>query len=208
MKSNGSSAQSKILVITGPSGVGKDTVAASVVHSSRGKAEKVVTATTRKQSAAEKDGREHWFLKTKEFIALKKRGGFYETSQFAGKWYGTPKSEFERIIGKGHLPIVTLDIPGVRRFKKLFGENAFVIFLLPPSLARLEERLRSRGGRSRIAQRLNTAHTEIALARTDTKLFNAVLVNNDGEAGTLGRDIAKLLTSAPKSRTVRNTTTR
>lgn len=208
MKSSASSVQPNILVVTGPSGVGKDTVAHAVARFSRGRAEKVVTATTRKQAASEKNGREHWFLTTKQFLALKKKGGFFETSQFSGKWYGSPKSEFTRINERGHHPIVTLDIPGVRRFRKLFGRDALIVFLLPPSLARLEERLRTRGGRSRISQRLKTAHSEIALARTDAHLFDAVLVNQDGEADALGRELAKLLTAAPKSRTVRNTTTR
>ena len=171
-----SSRRGRLIVVTGPSGAGKGTLIRRLV-ARRPDLELAVSATTRPQREGEVDGREYSFLTADEFASRDAAGDFLEHVVYvSGHRYGTLKSEVERILAAGHSCILELETEGARRVKEL-RPDAGTVFVVPPSFAELERRLRSRATESsgEIDERLDLARRQMA----EQDDFDHVLVNDD-----------------------------
>ena len=166
-----------ILIFSAPSGSGKSTLVQHLLDT-RQDVELSISATTRAPRGQEQDGREYYFITPERFEQLIQEDAFVEWQQvYKGTYYGTLRSEIERIEGKGHHVIFDIDVKGGINVKKLFGDRARAIFIAPPSIEALRERLTKRGTDSpdKIEERLAKAETEMA----DAPLFDTILVNDD-----------------------------
>ena len=155
-------AKGKLIVITGPSGVGKGTIVRSLLQRHPELCLSVST-TTRKPRSGEIEGIDYYFTNKDDFERAIARSEFLEWTQYAGNYYGTPKTEVKELLDRGKLVILEIELLGARAIAKIFPD-ARRIFILPPSLAQLEQRLRKRGkdSESAIEQRLARAKEEIA----------------------------------------------
>ena len=166
----------KLYVLSGPSGVGKDTILASLETIDTGFAI-CVTATTRAMRPGEVEGRPYTFLTRTEFENRIASNDFLEYAEVnGGNLYGTPKSWVDRTLAMGTDAILKIDVQGGKSIRDLVPD-AVLIFLAPPSLEELEARLRSRGTETEAAIqiRLNDARTEIA-ASSD---YDYIVVNDE-----------------------------
>ena len=166
-----------ILIFSAPSGSGKSTLVQHLLDS-RQDMELSISATTRAPRGQEQDGKEYYFITPERFEELIREDAFVEWQQvYKGTYYGTLRSEIDRIEGAGHHVIFDIDVKGGINVKKLFGDRARAIFIAPPSIAALRERLTKRGTDSpeKIEERLAKAETEMA----DAPLFDTILVNDD-----------------------------
>lgn len=166
----------KVIIFSAPSGSGKSTV----VHYLLGKHpefEFSISATSRSPRGQERDGQDYYFISEERFRELIARGSFVEYQEvYPGRFYGTLKSEVQRIWDKGHVIIFDVDVKGAWNLKRYFGEAALSILILPPDLKTLEQRLRSRDTDSEadIRVRLAKAEEEIAFAngKADVEIVN------------------------------------
>ena len=150
-----------LIVLSGPSGVGKDAVLARM-KGLRCPFHYVVTATTRSRRAEEKDGVDYHFLSQEEFQHMIDGGQLLEWAKVYGNYYGVPKDEVAQGLAKGMDVIVKVDVQGAATIKKLLPQAVF-IFLMPPSMEELERRLRQRSSESGadLALRLMKAKEEM-----------------------------------------------
>ena len=133
----------KLIILTGPSGVGKGTVVKEIL----GKEKNIwlsISATTRRPREGEKDGENYYFLDKKKFKEMIEQNLFLEWAQFAGNYYGTPLSSVNEKIKKGFTVLLEIEVEGAKQIKEKFP-NSLSIFLLPPDRAELERRIRNRG---------------------------------------------------------------
>ena len=141
----GSNIEGKLLIFCAPSGSGKSTI---VQHLKKGMPELAfsISATSRNPRQGELDGREYHFISPELFREKIKKDEFIEWEEvYQDQYYGTLKSEVDRIWSKGQHALFDIDVLGGQNLKKEYGDKALSIFVKPPSLAILEERLRSRG---------------------------------------------------------------
>lgn len=152
----------KLIVITGPSGVGKGTLV-SLLRQAHPQLKLSVSATTRKPRPGEAEGVNYFFLSRKDFEAAILNQELLEWAEYAGNYYGTPKALVVEQINSGNYIILEIELEGARSVAKIFPE-ARRIFILPPSIDELEARIRDRGTNSEesIANRLSIAKKEIA----------------------------------------------
>jgi guanylate kinase len=157
----------KIVIVSGPSGVGKTTVMREVFRQSRLPLRRSVSATTREPRPDEIDGKDYYFLTDDEFKARRERGDFLESFQVFGKdhWYGTPWSEIEAGFRDGKWVVLEIDVQGALKAMERFPE-AVSIFIHPGSMEELERRLRGRGTETEevVRRRLDRAREEFACA--------------------------------------------
>lgn len=133
-----------LFALSAPSGAGKTTIARSVLRAFP-ELRFSVSATTRPQRPKERDGRDYFFLTREEFETRVAAGGLVEWEEIYGNFYGTLKSEVDRVLhGGGHM-LFDIDVKGALSIKRLYGADAVTIFILPPSLDVLRERLERRG---------------------------------------------------------------
>jgi len=150
-----------LVVLSGPSGVGKDTVLARMRRLGR-PFHYVITATTRPKRAGEKKGIDYHFLPRKEFQQMIDKHQFLEWANVYGNYYGVPKDEITSALSKGVDAIVKVDVQGAATIKEILPQAVF-IFLMPPSVEELEKRLRRRRSESSedLSLRLERAKEEI-----------------------------------------------
>jgi len=168
---------SLLIVLSGPSGVGKDAVFTGMKklgHSFH----YVITATTRPQRVTEKDGVDYYFLSREKFQQMRDKGQFLEWAQVYGNYYGVPKDEISQALSKGMDAIVKVDVQGAATIKKILPQAVF-IFLMPPSMEELELRLKRRHSESSmdLALRLEKAKEEIK----SLPLFDYVITSHQGK---------------------------
>ena len=165
------------MIFSAPSGSGKSTVVSHLLRL-HPELEFSVSATSRKPRGEEKNGVEYWFLTEEKFRSLIDADKFVEYEEvYPGRFYGTLKSEVERIWSKGNVIIFDVDVKGGVNLKKYFGDKALSVFIQAPSVEVLRERLISRGTDSMedIEKRVAKASEELTYA----PLFDRVLVNDD-----------------------------
>jgi guanylate kinase len=166
----------KLFIFSAPSGSGKSTIVQHLMQKELGLAFSI-SATSREPRANEQDGREYHFLSPEDFRERISRDEFIEWEEvYPGKYYGTLRSELERIWNEGKHALFDIDVMGGLNLKKQFGSQACAIFVSPPSLEVLEQRLRARGtdSASSIRERLAKAEEEMKLAPR----FDHILVND------------------------------
>ena len=163
-----------LFVLSGPSGVGKDTLLKELLKTDL-KITKCVTYTTRSPRPGEVDGVDYKFVSLAEFEELKRNNAFLEWAEVGGNLYATPKDFVEKKLQEGEDVILKIDVQGAMRVKELFPE-AILIFIAPPSLEVLGERMRKRGSpEEEIKSRLQIASREMEMSKN----YQFVLVNND-----------------------------
>ncbi len=163
-----------LFVISGSSGVGKGTINKKIL-SNFPDLKLSISATTRPMRPGELDGREYYFLSNDEFAAKVKDDEFLEFAQVYSHWYGTPKKEVLENLQHGYDVLLEIDIQGALNVKKQMPAGVF-IFIQPPSIQELEQRIYGRGKDSRqsIQTRLDACHEELAMV----KYYDYVVVND------------------------------
>jgi guanylate kinase len=167
-----------VLIISGPSGVGKTTITRGVERGVPG-AVFSVSCTTRAKTAVDTEGVDYFFVSDDEFERMRAANEFLETAGVYGKKYGTPKAPVMEQLRRGRLVILEIDVEGAKQVKRHLPD-ALAIFILPPTEEVLLQRLRDRKreDESLIAKRFEAAKSEIASART-SGVYNVFLVNQD-----------------------------
>ncbi len=163
-------------MISGPSGVGKTTIARMLAEVPG--IVRVVTATTRAPRAAEADGRDYLFMSRSDFEAAAARGEFLEHAEIDGNLYGTPRIPVERALAAGRLALVDIDVQGARSVKAS-GLPALFVFIEPPEMEELRRRLVGRGSEDAeaVRRRLDRAAREME----QKGLYDVVVVNRTPE---------------------------
>ena len=166
-----------VFVVSGPSGAGKGTVMA-LVQARVGRLVKAVSATTRAPRPGEEDGREYHFVDRAAFARAVSAGEFLEWVHYTCEMYGTLRSEVSDKLAAGDDVILEIELAGARAVRTALPE-AVILFMAPPSMAELSDRLRGRGTEddAAIARRLHIAEIEVAAAHE----FDHVIVNDDAE---------------------------
>lgn len=162
------------LVLSAPSGAGKTSIAHRLM-AQRSDVGYSVSCTTRTPRATETDGTDYHFISDEEFVARQARGEFAEWAMVHGKRYGTLRSEVQRVLDAGRFVLMDIDVQGARQFIESFP-GSVLVFVLPPSVEALVERLRSRNTENdaQLAERLRNAHTELQ----DVIRYHYVVVND------------------------------
>ena len=169
----------KIIIFSAPSGSGKSTLIGHLLKRFP-QLEFSISATSRAPRGSEVNGKEYYFLTNEEFKNKVATGEFVEWEEvYAGTCYGTLRSELKRIWDKGHVIVFDVDVKGGVNLKKIFGDDALSIFIMPPSVEELRRRLEKRGTDTpeTIAKRVAKAEEEITYA----PLFDKIVVNDSLE---------------------------
>jgi len=170
----------KVIIFSAPSGAGKSTIVNHILGL-HPELEFSISATSRAPRGQEKHGVEYYFFSADEFRQMIAEGKFVEHEEvYPGSFYGTLKSEVDRIWAKGHAIVFDIDVQGGVNLKRIFGEQAFSVFIQAPSVDVLRERLIGRGTDSAeaIEKRVAKAASEMEFAAGK---FDHVLVNDDLE---------------------------
>ena len=188
---DGDRPQAMLVIISGPSGVGKDTIIEALQK--RGHVPEyhyVVTCTTRARRPNEIDGVSYNFLSAGDFAALRDSGELLEASEVHGNWYGTPRAGVRRALAGGRHAILKIDVQGARVVKAAFPE-ALLIFVVPPSVETLVQHLKARRTESpeQLAIRQRDAAKE--LARQDD--YDYVVVNEEGMVDLTAQHIEEII---------------
>jgi guanylate kinase len=168
--------EGKLVIISAPSGAGKTTIIKHLLDSGLNLSFSI-SATTRPLRGTEKDGVDYFFMTVPEFKSRIENDEFVEWQEvYNGLFYGTLKSELDRIWASGHQVLFDVDVSGGINLKKIFGTKSIAIFIMPPSVKELENRLISRATDSpeKIRIRVKKAVEELSLANQ----FDTVIVNH------------------------------
>lgn len=179
MTNNGTNnTRGKVVVISGPSGVGKSTICREVI-ARMDRLELSVSMTTRHPGPGEQDGRDYWFVSEEEFHRRIEQGLFLESAEVFGNLYGTPKDKVDEALEAGRSVVLEIDVQGGRQVKAAY-DDAVMIFILPPNDKTLADRLGRRGRDSRdvVQTRLDGASNEIAAA---WQYYDNMVINEDLE---------------------------
>jgi guanylate kinase len=170
----------KCVIFSAPSGAGKTTIVHSLLKMDDLGLSFSVSACSREPRPNEKDGKDYYFLGIEGFKERIAHDAFVEWEEvYTNNFYGTLRSEVERIWSEGKTVVFDVDVVGGLNLKKIFGERALAIFVQPPSVNELERRLRHRSTETeeKIKQRVGKAQIELARA----KEFDVIIVNDDLE---------------------------
>ena len=167
-----------IFVISGPSGSGKTTLAAALVKD-KGLAPRLaksISVTTRPRRAGERQGLDYFFLRRQDFLRQRREKKILEWTRYLGYYYGTPREFVEGKLALGESVVFCLDSRGVAQLSRLYPEDTCTIFVIPPSLAELEQRIKRRSpqvARREVKNRLRLARRELSLADSyDYRIVN------------------------------------
>lgn len=182
--------QGKLIIFSAPSGSGKSTIINKLMSEYGLQGRFSISATSRKPRGSEQDGVEYYFLSEEDFRRQISEGDFLEYEEvYPGCFYGTLRSEVDRTLARGENVILDIDVQGGLNVKKIYGDRALTLFIQPPSIERLRERLERRGTDAPevIERRLAKAETELSFAHR----YDAVVVNDDLEEAC--RDAARVI---------------
>lgn len=171
----------KIIILSAPSGSGKSTIISQLMENPKLNLKFSISATSRAPRGEEQHGKEYYFLTHEEFRTKAANGDFVEWEEvYAGTCYGTLKSEVNRITEQEHSNLIMdIDVKGAMNVKKQFGNQALTIFIMPPSIEELGNRLRNRSTDTEesIAKRLDKAEYEMTFAPE----FDITIINDNLE---------------------------
>lgn len=164
-----------LIVVSGPSGAGKDTIINEVLKVNKS-IWVSISMTSRNPRGSEEDGKDYFFVTREEFLENIKEGNFLEYAEYNGNYYGTPKHKINEYLEKGIDVILIIEIQGALQIKELI-KDALFIFIMPPSMEELKMRLINRGTDSedKIISRFKTAYQEI----NEVSKYNYVVVNDE-----------------------------
>lgn len=167
----------RLIVISAPSGTGKTTVIDRLLAANTNLV-RAITCTTRAPRIGEKDGRDYYFLEPEDFAARVQNGDFLEWANVHGYQYGTLRKTCMDLLGQGRDVVLNIDVQGALNVKKMHPESV-LIFLSPPSLKALEERLSGRGANTadEIKRRIHDAQFELSMK----KRYDYEVINDDLE---------------------------
>lgn len=169
--------EGKLIIFSAPSGSGKTTIVKRLLAVFP-RFEFSISATSRKPRGTERDGIDYFFLTQEEFARHVEAGDFVEWEEvYGGTCYGTLRSEMERIWAKGNVIVFDVDVMGGINLKRIFGENACSIFIMPPSVEELRRRLEGRGTDSAETIDKRVAKAEFELSKAGE--FDHIVVNDD-----------------------------
>lgn len=172
--------QGKLIIISAPSGSGKSTIIGRIMQDESLRLSFSVSATTRPRRGEEVNGVDYYYKTVDEFKQMIADDQLVEYQEvYEGRYYGTPKSEVERITGLGRNVVLDLDVLGGLNVKRMYGDRALAIFIQPPSVEVLRQRLIGRGTDSMedIMARVNKAEFEISIGPQ----FDYTVINDDLE---------------------------
>jgi guanylate kinase len=178
--------QGKAIIFSAPSGSGKTTIVHHLIRVMPSLAFSISATTRRRRIHKEKDGKDYYFLSRKEFKEKIDNGEFVEWEEvYDGSWYGTLKSEIERLWSEGKHVVFDVDVKGGINLKKYFQDSALSVFVKVPTIKTLEERLRHRNTESEdvIKRRLEKASYELGF-------------ENDFDVTIISRELEKTLSTA------------
>jgi guanylate kinase len=178
-----------LVVVSGPSGVGKSTIVAELARN-RPQVVPIVTATTRERRPDEVDGVHYHFLAEAEFRELIERGGLLEYADNHGHWYGTPIDQVRGILAAGRDAILTISPEGARNVRRLVPD-ALLIFVMPPSMDDLADRLRQRGSESEASFERRREDAERWVAESGD--YDHVIVNETGHPEAAAEQIWEVI---------------
>lgn len=166
----------KVIVLCAPSGCGKSTIIHTLLDSNAVDMKFSVSATNRKPRSGEVDGVDYHFMTTEQFRDAIAQNRFIEWEQvYPGRYYGTLKDEVVKTADSGENVLLDIDVKGALNVKKLFGDRALTIFILPPDIETLRKRLIARGSDAldEIERRVSKAEYEISFAdQCDIRIIN------------------------------------
>lgn len=177
---SGPPTRKRIIVLTAPSGAGKTTIARRVMEEIP-ELRFSVSATTRPRRTHERDGIDYHFIDAESFQRQIEAGEMLEYEEvYPGRFYGTLRSEVEDKAAEGPV-LLDIDVHGAKRIKRLYGDDALILFVKPPSEAELERRLRTRATEDEDTIRVRLARAKNELAFAGSERCDAVVVNDDLE---------------------------
>jgi guanylate kinase len=168
--------QNKLIIVSAPSGAGKTTIVRHLLSLPLPLAFSV-SATSRAPRQGEEDGKDYYFMSSEEFLQKIEEGAFLEWEEvYTGTFYGTLKSEVDRIWSNGSSVVFDVDVIGGLNIKKIYGDQALAIFVQPPSVEALRQRLCNRSTESdeKIATRIAKAEYELSFSPD----FDEIVIND------------------------------
>lgn len=180
-----------LVIISGPSGVGKDTIITALRERQRAQDyHYVVTCTTRARRPGEVDGVSYHFLTRERFQQMRQAGEFLEANEVHGQWYGTPRRQVRDALAGGRDVILKIDVQGAQVVKETVPD-ALLIFLVPPSLEDLFHRLRMRATENADELELRQRNAAIEIARGED--YDYVVTNETGQVGRTAERIDEII---------------
>ncbi|HEY7132969.1 MAG TPA: guanylate kinase [Candidatus Limnocylindrales bacterium] len=184
-----------LVIISGPSGVGKDTIIDALRRREREDGREddrhyVVTVTTRAPRAGEVDGVDYRFVSRDEFLRMRDARGFLEANEVHGNWYGSPRDQVRAALAVGKDVILKIDVQGAQVVKEQVTQ-ALLIFVVPPTMAELFQRLRARATESADELEVRQRNAAIELARAND--YDAVVTNETGEVEKTADEIEAII---------------
>lgn len=169
----------KVIVLVAPSGAGKTTIANRLLED-YSEIKFSVSATTRAPRDGEVDGKNYYFLSSEEFNQKVENNDFLEWEYYNNNKYGTLRSEVDKMVESGYFPLLDIEVKGAKNIKRIYGSDAIAIFIQPPSIDELKQRLTKRGTETTkiVENRLKEAKQEMQSADD----FDYLVVNDDLEA--------------------------
>lgn len=180
-----------VVIVSGPSGVGKDTVISSLcLVPTEPERYFVITCTTRPRREYEVDGVHYHFISVDEFVRRREAGGFLESNLVHGHWYGTPRDQVREALAAGRDAILKIDVQGAAVVKQKVSD-ALLVFLVPPSLEDLFSRLQSRATETADQLDIRQRNAALELARQDD--YDYVVVNETGQVARTAARVDEII---------------
>ena len=190
-----------LVIISGPSGVGKDTIIDAMERRGHVPAyHYVVTCTTRPPRDGEIAGKSYIFVTPAEFLAMREAGELLEANEVHGNWYGTPLAGVRDALARGQHAILKIDVQGAEVVKSR-APDALLIFVLPPSMETLVEHLKARRTESAEQLEIRQRNAALELARKDD--YDYVVVNEEGRVDVTAERIEQIITQEERRGTRR-----
>jgi guanylate kinase len=184
-----------LIIISGPSGVGKDTIIDELRRHERERGLEdgrhyVVTVTTRAPRAGEVDGVDYHFVSRDEFLRLRDARGFLEANEVHGNWYGSPRDQVRAALANGKDVILKIDVQGAQVVKEQVSQ-ALLIFVIPPSMEALFQRLRTRATETADELELRQRNAALEIARQND--YDRIVTNETGQVTQTAMKINKII---------------